>query len=68
MQAGAFSQAWRAERAAQRLAAIGQARVLPPGEGGSLYRVLVRGEPGEGAQLQARIVALGFLDARLLSD
>ena len=68
VQAGAFSEAWRAERAAQRLDAVGEARVLAPAEGSALYRVLVRGEAGEGARLRDRVAAMGFPDARLLSD
>ena len=70
VQAGAFADRRNAERAAERLAASGDASIRPLDRGGEvLYRVLVGGwsQAGEAASARAQIAALGFPDARVVS-
>ena len=70
VQAAAFADPDRARAAAERLEEVGACRVEPlaRGDGGSLYRVVLRGEAGEGARLRAAAAALGFPDARVVVD
>lgn len=70
VQAAAFADPDRAQAAVERLEEVGACRVEPlaRGEGGSLYRVVLRGEAGEGARLRAAAAALGFPDARIVVD
>ncbi len=70
VQAGAFADRRNAERAAQRLAAAGDASIRPLDRDGEvLYRVLVGGwsQAGEAASARAQIAALGFPDAKVVT-
>jgi rare lipoprotein A len=69
VQAAAFSDAGRAQQAANQLAGAGQARVEPvEREGGMIYRVIVQAsnDEGEAWALRDRVAAFGFTDARVL--
>ena len=69
VQAAAFSDASRAQQAANQLASTGQARVEPvERDGGVIYRVIVQAsnDEGEAWALRDRVAAVGFTDARVL--
>lgn len=70
VQAAAFSDADRAQAAADRLARAGSCRVEPleREDGRTFYRVMLRGEAGEGGRLREAAAALGFPDARVVAD
>jgi rare lipoprotein A len=66
IQAGAFSDRWRAEQAVSTLSQAGRVEIVPLERGGmTLYRVQVAGE-GEGLRALDQVAALGYPDARLL--
>ena len=71
VQAGAFLDHDRAERAAERLAAAGPASILPlqRSDGEVLYLVVVGAwtEAEPAAAARSRIAALGFTDAKVVS-
>ena len=71
VQAGAFADRRNAERAAERLAAAGDASIRPLDRGGELlYRVVVAGgwsQAVDAASARSQIAALGFPDARVVA-
>lgn len=71
VQAGAFADRRNAERAAQRLAAAGDASIRPLDRDGEvLYRVVVAGgwnQPADAASARSQIAALGFPDAKVVA-
>lgn len=69
LQVGAFASVENARRAADRLIVMGGASIEPmQRDGAVLYRVLVRApaDPERAREVQARVAALGFAQARLL--
>ena len=69
VQIAAFSDPARAQAAAERLSQAGSCRVEPSRrDGGALYRVVLRGEAGEGARLRDAAAAPGFPGARVVAD
>ena len=69
VQAGAFATQSSADRAAARLAGAGTAQILPlQRNGATLYRVVVGSFPDAAAagEARARVVDLGFADARVV--
>jgi len=69
VQAGAFSTAENARKAAAQLAAAGPARVEPLSRNGAtLYRVVVDGAADQDAaeELRQKVADAGFADARVL--
>ena len=71
VQAGAFANRGNAERAAQRLAAAGDASIRPLDRDGEvLYRVVVAGGwtlAADAASARSQIAALGFPDAKVVA-
>ena len=71
VQAGAFANRGNAERAAQRLAAAGDASIRPLDRDGEvLYRVVVTGgwtQAADAASARSQIAALGFPDAKVVA-
>jgi len=69
VQAGAFATQSSADRAAARLAAAGGAQIVPLQRNGAvLYRVVVGAFPDAAAasETRARVIAMGFTDARVV--
>ena len=69
VQAGAFATQSSADRAAQRLAGAGTPQIVPlQRNGATLYRVVVGAFPDAAAagEARARVIALGFTDARVV--
>jgi len=69
VQAGAFATQSSADRAAARLAGAGSAQIVPlQRNGATLYRVVVGTFPDASAagETRARVMAMGFADARVI--
>jgi rare lipoprotein A len=69
VQAGAFATQSSADRAAARLASAGGAQIVPlQRNGATLYRVVVGSfrDPAEASETRARVIAMGFSDARVV--
>jgi rare lipoprotein A len=71
VQAGAFATQSGADRAAARLASAGGAQIVPlQRNGATLYRVVVGAfpDPTSADETRARVIAMGFADARVIGD
>ena len=69
VQAGAFATQSGADRAAARLASAGGAQIVPlQRNGATLYRVVVGSfpDPASADETRARVIAMGFADARVV--